>query len=920
MTVLAGIGFSAPWLLLGLLALPVLWFLLRAVPPAPRLQQFPAVTLLVGLTDEESQSDRTPWWLLLLRLLLVAAAIIGLAGPVLNPNTADTGRGPLVIILDASWAGAGHWPRLQNQIETDLQAAHRAERPVAVLSLTKPDALQFQSADTWQQQIPGLRPQAWRANTTHLSQARSALENVETDFDTLWYSDGLASEAEAIILPLLETRGTVEVIEPPTPIMALNPVTFQDGTLHITAQRNHAGLEQTVALQAMGLDPSGTLRALSTTPLTFDAEAKTAEIDLSLPAELSARVQWYGLQGVRSAGAVALSDDSLRRREVALISAQSGNEGLALLSPLHYLRNALIESTDLLEGPLADLLPAQPDAIVLADIAHLPATQETALIAWVEEGGTLLRFAGPRLAASDTARTEEHPLMPVRLRAGGRSVGGAMSWGAPKTLAPFPDRSPFYGLDIPAEVEVRSQVVAQPEPRLAERVIAELSDGTPLVTRKSLGAGQVILFHVTANAEWSSLPLSGLFVEMLERLAISSGVGQPDARDLEGTTWAPVQVLDGFGTLGEAGRLAGVAGTALLTDPLSEALQPGLYQSEGRAIARNVLTIDETLTPPIWPANVTLRGFASAAETVLSGYFLALALVLLAADIIATLGVSGLLRLSRTAAAGVIFITAIGLPHSVDAQDANPQTSAAAEVTLAYVETGDAELDRLSEAGLHGLSLTLSFRTSVEPANPQGVNLDQDELAFYPLLYWPVSPNQATPSAAAYEKLNAYLQSGGMILFDTRDADISTAGANSPATRRLQQLARPLDIPPLEPVPQDHVLTRTFYLLQDFPGRQRGAPVWVEAAPNDAEQIEGLPFRNLNDGVSPVVIGGNDWASAWAMSDFGTPLYPVGRGFAGERQREMAFRFGVNLVMHILTGNYKSDQVHVPALLDRLGQ
>ena len=81
-----------------------------------------------------------------------------------------------------------------------------------------------------------------------------------------------------------------------------------------------------------------------------------------------------------------------------------------------------------------------------------------------------------------------------------------------------------------------------------------------------------------------------------------------------------------------------------------------------------------------------------------------------------------------------------------------------------------------------------------------------------------------------------------------------------------------------------------------------------------------MPFRNLNDGVTPVVIGGNDWAAAWAVDDMGVAMFPVGRGFAGERQREMATRFGINLIMHVLTGNYKSDQVHVPALLERLGQ
>jgi hypothetical protein len=241
-------------------------------------------------------------------------------------------------------------------------------------------------------------------------------------------------------------------------------------------------------------------------------------------------------------------------------------------------------------------------------------------------------------------------------------------------------------------------------------------------------------------------------------------------------------------------------------------------------------------------------------------------------------------------------------------------------MVLAHVITGDRALDDTAQAGLLGLSETLFFRTSVEPGTPMAVNLETDELAFFPLLYWPITPDQPQPSTEAYGRLNAYLRGGGMILFDTRDADIARFGSSSPNGRKLQQLAAPLDIPPLEPVPSDHVLTRTFYLLQDFPGRHTGRDVWVESAPPGAEQVEGMPFRNLNDGVSPVVIGGNDWAAAWAIDNRGSPLFPIGRGFAGERQRELAYRFGVNLVMHVLTGNYKSDQVHVPALLERLGQ
>ncbi|UWQ79570.1 DUF4159 domain-containing protein [Leisingera sp. S132] len=933
MTMIAGIGFTAPWLLLGLLALPVLWLLLRAIPPAPKRQPFPAVTLLLGLKDDESLSDRTPWWLLLLRLLAVAAAIIGLAGPVLNPATEDAGgNGPLLIVMDASWGGAAGWKQTSVRAAVQLDEAGRAGRPVAVLRLSAPDALQFRAASDWQRQLAGLAPLPWQPGPEQLAQALQAIGAAEGGFDTVWFSDGLDYPGRDGLIEALGQRGEIEVFEQPLPVLGLMPATYTGSAIELTVQRSRAGPAQEVSVVAQGKDPGGTERSLASLPLRFADGAREATAELSLPAELRARLSRFEISGVTSAGAVALTDDSLRRREVALVSSQSADEGLALLSPLHYLRQALAPSAELLEGALRDLLPANPDVIVLADVARLAPAQEEAVIEWVENGGLLLRFAGPRLAASDTARSSEEPLMPVRLRIGGRSIGGAMSWGEPKTLAPFGEASPFYGLEVPGEVSISSQVVAQPDPELAERVIAELADGTPLVTRKTLGQGQVVLFHVTANAEWSSLPLSGLFVSMLERLAVSSSAAQPKAEDLEGTTWTPVEVLDGFGRLEAAETLPGVSGPDLVTAPAGPELRPGVYDGGPRMLARNVLRPGDELMAARWPPSVAVSGYGAPQELPLGGTLLTLALGLLALDVLGTLAVSGLLGRARTAA----LAAAVGLAALVPAQELRAQDTAApsqaqtqedlraaaiaSELVLAHVLTGDAQVDRVAAAGLRGLTDTLFFRTSVEPAAPAAVDLERDELAFYPLLYWPITRGQPLPSSEAYAKLNTYLRSGGMILFDTRDADLAASGATSPAARRLQQIALPLDIPPLEVVPEDHVLTRAFYLLQAFPGRHGRGPVWVEAAPPDAEQAEGIPFRNLNDGVTPVVIGGNDWAAAWAVDDNGRPLLPVGRGYAGERQRELAFRFGVNLVMHVLTGNYKSDQVHVPALLDRLGQ
>ena len=917
MWMLGPVGFAAPMLLLGLIALPILWILLRAVPPAPVRRRFPGVALLLGLTDDESQSDRTPWWLLLLRLLAIAAVIIGFAGPVLNPQQAREGRGDLVIALDGTWAGAPDWQAKIDRVAALLSEAAVNDRRVAVVTLTGlplAEPLPFAPPSAWQDRLANLQPQPWQPVDA------AAYVADQGGFETYWISDGLDYPGRDDLLSAFEAAGTVTVFQTPRQVTGLRPARYEDGEVRVSATRTPIGAPSDTTVTAIGLDPAGVERALANVPLTFEAGQEVAETTLDLPPELRNRITRFELTGTRSAGAVSLGDDALRRREVALIAGRDVREGLDLLSQLFYLREALEPTADLIDGDLADVLLANPDVIVLAGVAILTDIEAQGIADWVDQGGLLLRFAGPRLAASDVGRRAEDPLLPVRLRDGGRSVGGAMSWGEPKALAPFAPDTPFFGLSIPADVTVTSQVMAQPDPTLADRVIAQLADGTPLVTRKFSGDGQIVLVHVTANAEWSSLPLSGLFVQMLERLAVSTRPATPEAAELAGTVWQPQDLLDAYGRLQDGRDLAGVAGEALAAGVTGPQLRPGLYATRDRQIAVNVIGPDTVLTPAAWPARIAVEGMEVLRATALKGWLLGAALALLMVDIIASLAVGGRLRGPR---ADVALALMLALALAPKAQAQSPEDfaiQATSEVVLAHVLTGDPQVDEVTAAGLSGLSQTLFRRTSIEPAAPMGVNIETDELAFFPFLYWPVTADQPLPSRDADGKLNRYLRSGGMILFDTRDADTARFGSGSPEGARLQAIARSLDIPPLAPIPPDHVLTRTFYLLQDFPGRHASRDVWVEAAPVDAVQIDGMPFRNLNDGVTPVVIGGNDWARAWAVTATGAPMFPVGRGAAGERQREIALRFGVNLIMHVLTGNYKSDQVHVPDLLDRLGQ
>jgi hypothetical protein len=311
------------------------------------------------------------------------------------------------------------------------------------------------------------------------------------------------------------------------------------------------------------------------------------------------------------------------------------------------------------------------------------------------------------------------------------------------------------------------------------------------------------------------------------------------------------------------------------------------------------------------------------------------ALLLLTIDALVVIGLSGGLtnliprrRVAATMIALGVALTALPfVPSPAFAQQKSPAADqdfamkATLQTRLAYVITGDADVDAISKAGLQGLTMFLAQRTALEAGEPLGVDPARDELAFFPIIYWPIAPGAPRPTQAALERVDAYMKRGGTILFDTRDAIEAPSGpggeARSPGMTALRGILSSLDIPELEPVSRDHVLTKTFFLLRDFPGRFTNGQLWVEALPEAPEEDANRPAR-AGDGVSSIIITSNDLAGAWAMRADGQPMLPL---VGGEpRQRELAFRAGVNIVMYALTGNYKADQVHVPALLERLGQ
>ena len=921
MLTLGPITFAMPWALAALASLPALWWLLRMTPPAPRRIRFPPFSFLARLASSEESVARTPWWLLLLRLILVLALILGCAQPLLNAESGFAGQGPVVLIVDDGWAAAKGWPQKQAFMLATGERAVREDRPLVVVTTAPesaerlgPTATLLPPAEALAA-LEALRPKPW---PTDRAAALAALDAVWTDRsgsgEIIWLSDGLEEPRAASLATFvarLQRFGPVRVVvpDPAETALLLQATAGGAGGLSLTLRRAATDHEREV--EVLAWSEAGMVVTRETA--AFGEEADAAELRFSLPAELSERFARLEIEGEQTAGAVVLADDRWRRRPVGLASAgRDGGDGEPpLLGQLYYLDRALGGFAEVRQGEVANLLARELAVLVVPDHGPFEAKTADRVLAWVQAGGMLVRFAGPRLAERSG---EEDPLLPVRLRPGDRAMGGALSWQAPARLGRFEPGTPFAGVNSAEDVVVHRQVLAEPAFAPQERIWARLEDGTPLVTARETGGGWLVLFHTTANADWSNLPLSGLFVDMLQRLAAySSRVGGERNGGGEGKgggPLTPLATLDGFGALGAppAGARA-IPAETLAETPAGPRHPPGFYGRGDQRLALNLgAGIGEIAPLAPLPAGATVSGYGDAAERDLRGWLLTAALVLLLADLALSAVLRGLIRRPRqpipaASIAGVALLLAVFAPGDGRAQTVLADGSAepaALTTRLAYVITGDGQVDAVSQAGLDALAMMVSRRTAATLGPAVGVDPAVDELAFYPLLYWPLSGDQPALARAAVAPLVKYMRDGGTILFDLRQGD---GGRGT----TLRDLARRLDIPPLVPVPADHVVRRAYYLLSDLPGRRSGETVWVV---DRAEQI--------NDGVTPIVAGSNDWAGAWAADDALRPLFPVSPG--GEQQREQAYRFGINLVMHVLTGNYKADQVHLPAIMERLGQ
>lgn len=593
------IDFSNPWML-GVLPPALLMFMLimRSVPPRPKEEDFPFIRLLFELESDEQEADKMPWWQRAVNYGAVSAIAIAAAGPHLNQAPSFEGEGPVLIAVDNGYASAPDWQMRVEEMTNIIRHAHNQDRNIVILPTASPETGQGitlsapMDAAAALDYLHALEPQSWSVNHEESMQVIGEFQGQFSG--AYWLSNGLESVGTTEFAVGLGERGPLTVIEnsEQNPVHLMMEPEFENGDYRITVKRSEIEVAQNLRISAY--NESQVL--ITSLDLVFEEGQNEASVVFEADAESKNGIRLnevfrFAIDQEQGAGATVLVDEKWKPRSVGLV-VQNQFDVQSLLGESRFINAALGPHVDLHQGGIEALIDSGdvsvlviPDAVTINDISR------TKLEAWVESGGTLLRFAGPNMARDEHIND---PLLPVDLRRGTRSLNeGVAAARDIGRVERFTENSPFVGVEIDSNINIERQILAQPGPDTDARIWASLADGTPLVSADSLGQGKVVLVHTSANTRWGDLSLSPMFIDLMLGVVQQSNSVQ-DTSDYQLPIMPPISVLDGFGGLeAPITTIKPISQSVVDAQDMGPLHPPGFY---GNTVTRYAYNISDTIT------------------------------------------------------------------------------------------------------------------------------------------------------------------------------------------------------------------------------------------------------------------------------------------------------------------------------------
>ena len=892
------IGFSNIYALFGLLLIPIIWIIVKSFPPVPKSYNFSSFFLLDKIEHDAPKNEKTPLWLVIFRIFFFILIVLFFSKPFIKNNSSVTDEKyeKYLIIADTGWSMAKDWHKFKELIQEISQEAEKNKKEILFFHSnlnTYKDLKIFDTSFALSNYLENLYPQP--------------LQFTKGSLDKLMQDESIFKKSKVFIVSskfdfqnfntyykkfnlINNYSNNYYFINPLDTVLIINNIKVtQDEIICEVLRLGKNNFKQNFFLNVETINNEIIYRNKH----SIKENENNKIINLSFPTEVFNQIKSIKIVGQNHAGAKYYFDDFSKRKNIAILNDNEFYKESPLLSPVYYLKKSLDSKHNIKVGKIDNIIKQEFSTIIIPETGKILNEHNKQLNDWLLKGGNLIRFSGNSLVQE---KSNFLPSQDTYSRI--RNIEGQLTINNKLFISNFEKDSIFAGLQIPQDIIINKQLIFDTYSKQVN-VLAKLNDNTPLVSMKKFGEGKIILFHIGANNDWSNLPISSLFPDMLNRvLLFSKNDNSSNLKNLNLN-----KEIDGFGNLVLPKKIVTLDSfDKLETVKPSYNTPPGQYENNQISIALNLSTnINQHQSEKIYTSMLSDYSFVSTKD--LSSSILKIILTMFILDILLSIMIKNNLNFSRIFANRnnllvivLFFITFIKLDNI-----------SASDTFLAYVKIKNSQINNISENGLETIRNLLITRTSINPKGVIGLDIKSDNIYSYPFIYWPLTKNLLSIKKPEIIKIKNYLDNGGIFFFDIIGFSRKNLNLKEKKFQEIRKFLNEIEANELSIIPKGHTLTKSFYLLNKFPGKWDNKILFVENS--------NLQYK---DGVSSIILGFNNWSKAWAVDDNNLPLFPVVPG--GERQRELSYRFGINIAMYALTGNYKSDQIHSKSILKRLSK
>ncbi len=880
--------------------MPIIFFIIKYYPPRPAEKNFSSLYLFTDITIKKNTKSKFPLWLLIFRLILCFLIILFFSDPYLTKGSDKKSNFKnYTIISDNNWSISNNWQYYKSIIKEIVLEAESNNKEVHFYLSTLSEKLTPTIFNTYNEAIdfinnnPPSPIQTSRKNINEILKKNNFFKSSKTFFIFSNFDSATEESQKETLNIIKENNPSIEIINPVKKITFFEKVVINHESFELKVSRKGIYTDNSFSIQAIGKNK----RILFEKKFYFEDASNEYKVLESLPAATINQIFKIKILDENHAGAYFYLDDFKKRVSVGIFSENNSALEKPLLSSTYYLKKSLGKSHSISVASIKKLLDNQKSIIFLPSYSKLIKSDHRKLEEWVKAGGVLVRFSDKSLVSKRSLYFDQKLYYQSV-----RNIAKDFSLNAKLNINAFKDNTILSNLEIPLDLQFKKQLIIDSF-ESDVTTLASLEDQSPLITMKNIGSGKVILFHVTSNNEWSNLPLSSLFSDIISRLLLIPKF-KVNSNNQEMTM---KQKINSFGELIDPLKNYSFVNQSKSSINYPSIQVPvGIYENENLSIALNLAgnLNTESFYGEV-NENILIKNSYEKSVFKLKNLILITLFIMFLIDMIINLMLKKnflFKKAFKKSSIIALFLLFFIVTFNINNLQANENYN---KIFLAYVKTEDALLNQIAFKGLESLRKYLIERTSVNPKGVKEVDILRDKIFYFPLLYWQVVEEIPDFNEEIINKINNYLVSGGIIIFDLVNLSNTSISLEESRLNELKVLFSELGVNNLKQIDSNHTLVKSYYLLDTFPGRFDRKVLLI-----DTDNLDN------KDGVSSVIVGLNHWVGAWAKDKNNYPLYQAVPG--GERQREISFRFGINLIMYALTGNYKSDQIHNKSILQRL--